>query len=87
MRSLNAKIPIDVAVRMVEKEELNPQFVNTLVTNHILDPLPEEPISGMTVTYSFKAELELHRTVKLKSIEYDIPMNELLGRLIATYYK
>jgi hypothetical protein len=86
MKSLTIKIPLTIAQSMDDRGQLNPRWATNFVITYMNKPLPDQPIQEFTFNYTFKVEDDLHRTLKLKSFEQNIPMNELIGRLLATYY-
>lgn len=89
MKTINIKIPLDIAQDLDDRARLNPQWL----TSFILDNWPsvslvkDKPVEGLSYNYAFKVEDDLHKLVKLKSVELDLPMNELLGRLLQQYYE
>ena len=87
MKSLNVKIPITIAQRMYDAGELNPIYLSEFIISTLdnADSL-DKPISELCYNYTFKIDDSLHKTIKLKALEVDIPMNELVGRLIEKYY-
>lgn len=85
MKSLTIKIPLSIAQQMDDNGHLNPQWIANFLEDFI-DIVPEQHINELTYTYTFKVENKLHKAVKLKSIEYDIPMNEMVGRLLVECY-
>lgn len=87
MKSLNVKIPLSVAQLMDDSAQLNPSYLATFIVDHLdhADKL-DKPISELSYNYTFKIANDLHKTIKLKAMEVDLPMNELVGRLLAKYY-
>ena len=87
MKSLNVKIPLSVAQTMDDKAQLNPMYMSKFIINHLdhADSL-DKPISELSYNYTFKIGNALHKHIKLKAIELDLPMNELVGRLLAKFY-
>lgn len=87
MKSMNVKIPLDIAARMSDNAELNPSFITGLiVTNFRSLPKLVEKIEEPAFNYTFKIDSDLHKSIKFKAIELDLPMNELIGRLIVEFY-
>ena len=88
MKSLNVKIPITIAQHMDDNEQLNPIYLTEFITANIrhADSL-EKPISDLCYNYTFKIDNKLHKTIKLKAIELDLPMNDLVGRLLVKFYQ
>ena len=87
MKSLNIKIPLSDAQDMDDNEQLNPIYLSEFITatlNHN-DSL-DNPIRELCYNYTFKIDNDLHKSIKLKALELDLPMNELVGRLIDKYY-
>lgn len=87
MKSVNMKIPIDLAQELDVEDNLNPSFM----TEKIMDYLPlsrylTNPVEGLCYNYTFKINDTLHKDIKIMAINMNLPMNELLGRLIVTYY-
>ena len=83
MKNLNVKIPLSIAQHMDDNALLNPIYLTEFITvnlNHA-DSL-DKPISELCYNYTFKIDTDLHKTIKLKALEVDLPMNELIGRLI-----
>lgn len=72
---------------MEDNEHINPIYMNKFFHNYLGCDLPQEPVTGLSINYTFKIGVTTHKTIKLKAIEHDLPMNEFLGRLIAKYYK
>lgn len=87
MKSLNVKIPVSIAQDMDSNEELNPMLLSAFITRNLIhaDSL-DKPITELCYNYTFKIDDELHKTIKLKALEIDLPMNELVGRLLDKYY-
>lgn len=88
LKSLNIKIPLRIANKMDENGHLNPKYVGEFVAKH-LDSAEglDKPIEGLTFTYVFKIDGDLHTKVKIKATEYGLNMNDLVGRIIQQYYK
>lgn len=87
MKSLNVKIPLSVAQRMDDNAQLNPIYL----TQFIIDNLTyvyslDKPINELSYNYTFKIDTDLHKSIKLIALEADLPMNELVGRLLAKFY-
>lgn len=89
MKTINIKIPLDIARDLDERARLNPQWLTSFIVVNwsYVSLVKDKPIEGLTYNYAFKVEDEIHKMVKLKSVEFDIPMNELLGRLLQRFYK
>lgn len=89
MKTINVKIPLDIAQDLDDRGRLNPQWLTSfIITNWSYASLvKDKPLEGLSYTYAFKVDEDLHKMVKLKSVELDIPMNELLGRLLQRFYK
>ena len=87
MKSLNIKIPISDAQDMDDNAQLNPTYLSEFITATLIhaDSL-DMPISDLCYNYTFKIDSELHKAIKLKALEVNLPMNELVGRLIDRYY-
>lgn len=87
MKSLNIKIPIADAQLMDDNAQLNPTYLTEFITATLIhaDSL-DKPISDMCYNYTFKIDDKLHKTIKLKALEVNLPMNDLVGRLIEKYY-
>ena len=88
MKSLNVKIPITIAQRLDDNAQLNPIYLTEFITANLshADSL-EQPISDLCYNYTFKIDNKLHKTIKLKAIELDLPMNDLVGRLLVKFYQ
>lgn len=89
MKTINVKIPLEIACDMDNRARLNPQWLTTfIITNwSYVDLVKDWPINDLTYNYTFKVPAELHKMIKLQAIELDIPMNELIGRLLTYFYK
>ena len=87
MKSLNVKIPILDAQLMDDNAQLNPIYLTEFITANLshADRL-DKPISDLCYNYTFKIDNDLHKTIKMKALEVDLPMNDLVGRLIEKYY-
>ena len=88
MKSLNVKIPLPVAQLMDDNAQLNPIYLTEFITANLShsDSL-DKPISDLCYNYTFKIDNKLHKTIKLKALEVDLPMNDLVGRLLAKFYQ
>ena len=88
MKSLNVKIPLPVAQLMDDNAQLNPIYLTEFITANLsrADSL-DKPISELCYNYTFKIDDSLHKTIKLKALEIDLPMNDLIGRLLAKFYQ
>ena len=88
MKSLNVKIPLEVAQRMDDNAHLNPIYLSKFIRGNLIhaDNL-EQPINDLCYYYTFKIDSELHKTIKLTALEVDLPMNELVGRLLSKFYQ
>jgi predicted HicB family RNase H-like nuclease len=72
---------------MDDKARLNPSWLaGFLILNKDKSP-DEKRVTGLSYNYTFKIDETLHREIKLKAIEHDLPMNEFVGRLLTIYYK
>lgn len=91
MKSLNIKIPLSIAKEMDDRAQLNPDYISTFIKNNLWavegNKELEKPITEMAYNYTFKIDSDLHKTIKLISLKVDLPMNELIGRLLQVYYK
>ena len=89
MKTINIKIPLDIAQDLDDRARLNPQWLTSFIVVNwkYVGLVADKPLEGLTSNYSFKVVDELHKTVKFKAVELDLPMNELLGRLLQQYYK
>ena len=88
MKSLNVKIPLPLAQLMDDNTQLNPIYLTEFITTNLshADSL-DKPISDLCYNYTFKIDNKLHKTIKLKALEVDLPMNDLVGRLLAKFYQ
>ena len=88
MKSLNVKIPLPIAQLMDDNAQLNPIYLTEFITANLdhADSL-DKPISDICYNYTFKIDNKLHKTIKLKALEVDLPMNDLVGRLLAKFYQ
>ena len=88
MKSLNVKIPLPVAQLMDDNAQLNPIYLTEFITANLYqaDSL-DKPISDLCYNYTFKIDDDFHKLIKLKAIEVDLPMNDLVGRLLAKFYQ
>lgn len=89
MKSLNIKIPLSIVQSLRDNAHLNPNYITKFINAHLhkTDSVLEKPIKELTYTYTFKVPEDLHRAVKLVSVDKGVPMNELIGRLLAYEYK
>ena len=89
MKSLNVKIPVDLAERMSDNAELNPSFLNKFIAEnyHLIDEQLDKPLNALSYNYTFKVDSSLHKDLKMTAVELDIPMNELIGRLLVKYFE
>ena len=90
MKSLNIKIPVDLAVDMDNRAQLNPDFITGFLITYLNcathENLKDVHYKTLTYTYTFKIDSDVHKAVKLKAIELDMPMNEMVARLLIKYY-
>src|SRR5690625_2199826 len=89
MKSITIKIPMRIAIDMDERGRLNPDYLTGFIVTHLdmVKTIVKRPINELTYTYTCKINKDLHKSIKLLSIENDMPMNELIGRLLNYYYK
>ena len=90
MKSLNIKIPLPIAQQMNDKAQLNAHYLEQFITEYMYHSQGvtfDKPLAELTYTYTFKVHDSIHKMLKLEAIERDLPMNELIGRLIAMYYR
>lgn len=87
MKSINVKIPLTVATELDDRAELNPMYLTEFLVTYLnCEEGAKQPITELSYNYTFKIDSELHKAVKLKAIEQDLPMNEFIGRLLNKYY-
>ena len=87
MKSLNVKIPLSIAQHMDDSAQLNPTYITKFITDHLFNAVSlDKPISELSYNYTFKIDSGLHKAIKLIALEEDLPMNELVGRLLAKFY-
>jgi hypothetical protein len=86
MRSINVKIPLTIAQAMDERAQLNPHYLTYFINAYVGKDVPEQPIQELTYNYTFRVEDATHKALKLKSIDINLPMNEIVGRLLAAHY-
>lgn len=89
MKSLNIKIPLSIAYDMSEHGKLNPQYMTSFLSTNLdnVDSVVDKHIEGLNYHYTFKVPADLHQQLKIKSVQTDISMNDLVGRLICCYYE
>jgi hypothetical protein len=87
VKSLSIKIPLGIAKNMDDKARLNPSWIAGFLILNMNKEVPEDKVKGLTYNYTFKVDEELHKHIKLKSIEHDLPINEFVARLLEKYYK
>lgn len=89
MKTINIKIPLDIAQDLDDRARLNPQWLTSFIVVNwsFVNLVTDKPVEGLTSNYSFKVVDDLHKMIKLKAVELDLPMNELLGRLLQSFYK
>lgn len=87
MKNLNVKIPLSIAQHMDNNALLNPMNLTEFINDNLIhaDSL-DKPITELCYNYTFKIDNDLHKSIKLKALEIDLPMNELVGRLIEKYF-
>lgn len=86
LKSINIKIPLTIAQRLDDRGQLNPQYISQFITTFSDSEVPKLPISELTYNYTLKVNADLHKKMKIRSIENNLPMNEMLGRLLVKYY-
>lgn len=77
---------MSIAQAMDDKAQLNPSYVRYIIQRYILSELQDLPIQEFTYNYTFKIDDDLHKSIKLKTIEKGLPMNEFVGRIFSQYY-
>jgi len=89
MKTINIKIPLNIAQDLDDNARLNPQWLTSFILANWsqVSIVIDKPVEGLSYNYSFKVDDKLHKMVKLKAVELDIPMNDLLGRLLQIFYK
>ena len=89
MKTINIKIPLEIAQDMDDRARLNPHWITSFIVTYwsYVSLAKDRPIEGLTYNYAFKVDNDIHKMVKMKAVEFDMPMNELLGRLIQRFYK
>jgi len=86
-KSISIKIPLSLAHTMDDRAQLNPAYFSRFIMDYICLPVPEESFQEKTLQYSFKVDDKLHRFIKIKSMDNNLSMNEMLGRLLVKHYK
>lgn len=89
MKTINIKIPLNIAQDLDDRARLNPQWLTSFILANWenVTLVIDKPVEGLSYNYSFKVDDKLHKMVKLKAVELNMPMNELLGRLLQIFYK
>ena len=95
MKTLNIKIPLSIAQQLDDREHLNPIYLTQFITDNLprgynllsRDYSLDKPIGELSYNYTFKITKDLHKSIKLIALEVDLPMNELIGRLLVMYYR
>lgn len=89
MKSLNIKIPLTVATDLDDRGRLNPDYLTSFIITHLdmISTIKDKPINQLSYNYTCKVHPDLHKTLKLLSIENNLAMNDMVGRLLAYYYK
>lgn len=86
MKTLNVKVPITLGKILSDSGRLNPEWFTSFISEYIDREVTIKPDqTEFTFNYTFKIEDSLHKKLKLKAIEGDIPMNEYSGRLLLEY--
>ena len=87
-KSLNIKIPLPILKQLDDKGQLNPNYLEGFIVAHLhTNEGLNEPVTELSQNYTFKVDEQLHKAVKLKSIENDTNMNEYVARLLVAYYR
>lgn len=88
-RSLSIKIPLKVANSLDERGRLNPSYIISFIVTHLsyVNTIKDKPINGLTYNYTMKVNIDLHKAIKMIAVEEDLPINEMVGRLLNYYYK
>lgn len=86
MKTINIKIPLKIAQAMDDRAQLNANYMTYFISTYLSKDVPKQPIQELTYNYAFKVDESLHEVVKEKAIDNKIPMNEMLGRLMAAHY-
>lgn len=87
MKSLSIKIPLGIAKSMDDKARLNPSWIAGFLILNKDREVPRDKVRGLCYNYTFKIDEELHKLIKLKAIDKDLPINEFVARLLEKYYK
>jgi len=87
-KTLSIKIPIELAGVMSEMGQLNPQYLKEFLNRELwtANRLKDHQPVGHHMTYTFKVDNDLHKVVRLKAFNEDLPVNEMVGRMIDNYY-
>lgn len=86
MKSLSIKIPIAIAQTLDDRGELNPSFMAEFLLINMDYPVYDK-VEGLCYNYTFKIDSALHKMIKLKAIELDLPINDFVARLLNEYYR
>lgn len=87
MKSISIKIPVSIAQRMDDNAQLNPVYLTQFIIDNLhQDDSLDKPISELCYNYTFKIGDDFHKLIKLKAIELELPMNEMVGRMFSKYY-
>ena len=87
-KSLNIKIPLSILKQLDDNGQLNPSYLECFIVAHLhTNEGLNEPVAELSYNYTFKIDSEVHKVVKLKSIELGINMNEYVARLLVAYYR
>ena len=80
--SINAKMPIELAIQLDEEKKLTPDYLGGwLFANAHQGKL--KPASGLCYTYTFKIDENIHSMIKERAAREGLAMNELICRLLA----
>ncbi len=85
-KSLSIKVPIEVALKMSDDGTLNPMRLGEILLLNMNNPVYDQ-VKGISMNYTFKIDATLHKIIKLKAIELDLPINEFVCRLLNEYYR
>ena len=85
MKTLNMKITIDTYNILCDKGQLNPPFINEILSlDNNLQNLPE--FSAPTVIYALKVDNAFHLHLKRCALENNMTLAEISGRLFENNY-
>lgn len=84
-KSLSIKIPYRTMLKLEKDGNFTPRYLSNFIEEHLDQEINTKDSLELCHSYTLKIDPDLHKSIKLKAIEHNLPINEFIARLLRKY--